>query len=64
MILLIAAAFLISVSGEQPAVPVVHTTLGEVRGFSIDTQPGEKADVFLNIPFAEPPVGELRFEVS
>ena len=35
----------------------VHTTLGPVRGF---TQNG--LDTFLGIPYAEPPVGSLRFK--
>ncbi|MFT4224935.1 carboxylesterase family protein, partial [Micropruina sp.] len=36
--------------------PLVRTTAGAVRGVQ---RPGSVA--FLGIPFAEPPVGELRF---
>lgn len=43
--------------------PVVPTTSGRVGGKEIDTPRG-KCDVYLGIPFAAPPVGDLRFQVS
>ncbi|PIO60457.1 Carboxylesterase [Teladorsagia circumcincta] len=35
---------------------------GQVRGFEYSTKDGEIAEVFLAIPYAAPPVGDLRFE--
>ncbi|CAJ0589183.1 unnamed protein product [Cylicocyclus nassatus] len=35
---------------------------GKVKGFEYKTKKGDIAEVFLNIPFASPPIGELRFE--
>ncbi|VDN33573.1 unnamed protein product, partial [Cylicostephanus goldi] len=35
---------------------------GKVRGFEYTTKSGGIAEVFLNIPYAAPPIGELRFE--
>ena len=43
---------------------IVETKLGKLKGFIIELENSEKADIFLNIPFARPPIGELRFEVS
>lgn len=40
--------------------PIVRTSYGRVQGFS--TLDGQ-IDVFYGIPFAKPPVGQLRFEV-
>lgn len=42
--------------------PIVEIPLGKLQGFTIDLENNEKADIFLNIPYAKPPVGELRFE--
>ncbi|KAL3095232.1 hypothetical protein niasHT_020383 [Heterodera trifolii] len=42
---------------------VVHTMFGPVKGFTdIDGANSSLVDVFLGIPFAQPPVGHLRFE--
>lgn len=38
----------------------VNTTLGRVRGIQ-KMDNGKNVDVFLGIPYAQPPVGELRF---
>ncbi|XP_064471267.1 acetylcholinesterase-1-like isoform X2 [Ornithodoros turicata] len=40
--------------------PVVRTTLGEVTGRQI-TQNGKTVNTYFGIPFAEPPIGQLRF---
>jgi hypothetical protein len=44
--------------------PKVITRFGELRGFLTEPFEGQRAEVFLNIPYALPPVGNLRFEVS
>lgn len=40
--------------------PLVHTTTGKISGFKTEIL-GKKLDVFLGVPFATPPVRELRF---
>ena len=44
--------------------PVVETKYGGVSGESVVLADGSVIDSFLGIPFARPPVGELRFAVS
>ena len=44
--------------------PVVETNYGPVKGFTYESEKGHKANVFLGIPFAKSPIGDLRFEVS
>ncbi len=51
------------VGGEAPTVVVDTKTLGEIRGNVVTTSRG--GDVyysFLGLPYAQPPVGELRFK--
>ncbi|KAH7711700.1 GES-1 protein [Aphelenchoides avenae] len=48
--------------GGESLPTVVHTTYGDVQGFSVVTDKGTEANIFLGIPFATPPVGDLRFE--
>ncbi|XP_035782837.1 acetylcholinesterase-like isoform X2 [Anopheles albimanus] len=40
---------------------VVNTDKGRVRGITVDAPSGKKVDVWLGIPYAQPPVGPLRF---
>ncbi|KAE9547609.1 hypothetical protein FO519_009179 [Halicephalobus sp. NKZ332] len=42
--------------------PLITTKYGQIRGFQFNTERGFETEVFLGIPFAKPPVGELRFE--
>jgi para-nitrobenzyl esterase len=42
--------------------PIVQTTAGAVRGRWRTDENGNASAAFLGIPFAEPPVGQLRFE--
>jgi para-nitrobenzyl esterase len=42
--------------------PIVQTTAGAVRGRWRSDEAGHASAAFLGIPFAEPPVGPLRFE--
>ena len=43
--------------------PIVKTKYGNIQGFEFKAARGSEAEVFLGIPFAKPPVGELRLEV-
>ena len=58
--LLVATVFVLATAHQ----PTVYTKLGEVTGFQVATEIGGIADIFLGIPFSQPPVGELRFEVN
>ncbi|CAD6192418.1 unnamed protein product [Caenorhabditis auriculariae] len=58
-ILLFSCAWAISLA---QAGPTVSTRYGEVEGFESVGRDGNVAEVFLAIPYAKPPVGELRFE--
>uniref|UniRef100_A0AC34FEJ1 Carboxylesterase type B domain-containing protein n=1 Tax=Panagrolaimus sp. ES5 TaxID=591445 RepID=A0AC34FEJ1_9BILA len=42
----------------------VYTELGRIKGFVADITEDFKADVFLGVPFAQPPIGHLRFETT
>lgn len=44
--------------------PVVRTPLGEVAGYYMQTRGGRQISAFTAIPFAVPPLGDLRFKVS
>ena len=43
---------------------VVNTNYGPVQGFIHNAGNGINARIFLGIPFAKPPVDNLRFEVQ
>lgn len=43
--------------------PVVRTPLGEVAGYYMTTRNGRQISAFTAIPFASPPLGDLRFKV-
>lgn len=59
----IVVAFLsVLCAAEEKSGPVVKFTTGQVRGrVSLLEDSGHQADLFLGIPYAEPPVGERRF---
>ncbi|VDM74328.1 unnamed protein product [Strongylus vulgaris] len=42
----------------------VQTQNGIVEGFRLDIGSGKEVDLFLGIPFASPPIGELRFKAG
>lgn len=44
--------------------PVVNTPLGEIKGYYMKTREGKEISAFTAIPFAVPPVGDLRFKVG
>lgn len=41
-----------------------NTQYGKIKGFVSERVPGDKVEQFLGVPFAAPPVGNLRLEVS
>ncbi|VDM74910.1 unnamed protein product [Strongylus vulgaris] len=42
--------------------PMLDLEPGKVQGFEYKTDNNDAAEIFLNIPYASPPIGELRFE--
>ena len=40
---------------------VITIDKGKIRGKTITASTGKKVDVFLGIPYAQPPVGPLRY---
>lgn len=46
---------------EEPAVNIVD--LGQVRGYRTSSASGREILAFRGVPYAEPPVGDLRFQV-
>lgn len=44
--------------------PIVKTSLGNIRGIYQLSHNGRKYRSFEGIPYAKPPVGNLRFQVS
>lgn len=51
----------ISLSKDEP---IVVTSLGSILGSVKTTRKGFDFYAFRGIPYAEPPIGELRFKVS
>ena len=59
--IIIAPIFILAELNENQRSPVVQTESGAVVG-KIETLPhGKSVHEYLGIPYAEPPVGELRF---
>jgi hypothetical protein len=58
-------AYLYSQSGKTPEweCPIVNTSLGRLQGLTSFSRDGREYFDFRGIPYARPPVGELRFEV-
>ena len=42
---------------------IIDTDTGSLEGLK-ETYDGEKYDIYMGIPYAEPPVGNLRFQVK
>ncbi|KIH59105.1 Carboxylesterase [Ancylostoma duodenale] len=58
MIYLLLLSWIVASAKSQ----IIHLEPGSVEGFTITTRSGHEAEVFLNIPYAAPPIGKLRFE--
>ncbi|XP_064112237.1 acetylcholinesterase-like isoform X1 [Macrobrachium nipponense] len=61
--LLVVAWVLSGVCGEVNSRDplVVQTLKGSVRGVTLNTPTGRQVDAWYSIPYAQPPIGELRF---
>ena len=44
--------------------PIVNTKYGPVEGISVPIHTGQFIDTFMAVPYARPPIGDLRFMVS
>jgi carboxylesterase type B len=44
--------------------PLVKTEYGVVEGKILELKDGRLVNVFLGIPYASPPIGQLRFKVK
>uniref|UniRef100_A0A914R0N2 Carboxylesterase type B domain-containing protein n=1 Tax=Panagrolaimus davidi TaxID=227884 RepID=A0A914R0N2_9BILA len=51
----------VKISCESPD-PIVSTEYGKIEGLIYTSSKGFRTEVFLGIPFAQPPINELRFE--
>uniref|UniRef100_A0A182VR59 Acetylcholinesterase n=1 Tax=Anopheles minimus TaxID=112268 RepID=A0A182VR59_9DIPT len=40
---------------------VINTDKGRIRGITVEAPSGKKVDMWLGIPYAQPPIGPLRF---
>lgn len=49
---------------EYPSSRQVSTTYGPIVGLRMIHEGGRQVDAFLGIPYAQPPVGPLRFKVG
>lgn len=56
----ILAAVSVTASTQDVSDPIVHTISGSMRGVVLPTTTSQ-VHAYLGVPFAEPPVGELRF---
>ncbi|XP_076462794.1 acylcarnitine hydrolase-like [Babylonia areolata] len=61
---LLLALVMVMVMAMQPAhsVPVIHAPWGALQGISMEGDEGRMMNAYLGIPYAMPPVGELRYE--
>ena len=62
MAVLLVLAFAVNLIFGQEF-PEVDTQYGPVKGLTIELHNGIQVNSFYGIPYAEPPVGELRFRV-
>ncbi|KAK5974291.1 hypothetical protein GCK32_009793 [Trichostrongylus colubriformis] len=54
--------FLLACALASSSAQILELTPGKVQGFEYSTKGGDVAEVFLGIPYAAAPMGELRFE--
>ncbi|CAJ0589177.1 unnamed protein product [Cylicocyclus nassatus] len=59
---MITLLLIVALSQLSSTAPILELTPGKVQGFEHQTKQNATVEVFLNIPYAAPPVDELRFE--
>ncbi|XP_039295370.1 uncharacterized protein LOC111060276 [Nilaparvata lugens] len=59
-VLLLLLSLIVYVGSESP--PIVELSYGKLQGDFIVAKDGTKYEGFMGVPYAKPPVGELRFE--
>ena len=52
------------ICGSVECQPLVSIPLGQIQGSFMSSASGREFMAFRGIPYAKPPVGELRFKVS
>ena len=63
MIYLILLATAVLCQTDENLVPIIDTNAGRVSGITLESFSGINFSAYLGIPFAEPPVDDLRFQV-
>ena len=63
MIYLILLATAVLCQTDENLVPIIDTNAGQVSGITLESFSGINFSAYLGIPFAEPPVDDLRFQV-
>ncbi|VDM78317.1 unnamed protein product, partial [Strongylus vulgaris] len=58
---MIIPSILISCIILKSSAQILQLDVGKVQGFDYQTTKGDTAEVYLNIPYASPPVENLRF---
>lgn len=53
----------VNFSWQDEQIPRVRTSLGDIRGYYKISRHGRKYEAYEGIPYAQPPVGKLRFKV-
>lgn len=51
-------------AASSPEAPMATTTQGTVKGTYLEASDGRRFSAFMSLPYAKPPLGELRFKVN
>jgi len=62
--LVLRAAPSADIGANDPADIIAETPLGKVKGYPLISRKGREYYAFYKVPYAKPPLKELRFEVS
>lgn len=60
---IIGVFLILTIHQRLTAEVLVSTKFGDIRGTTRLSRNGKKFDAFLGVPYAEPPIGDLRFQV-
>ena len=65
-VIVLVLAFIVNeqLRKRKPETEVIETPAGRIQGSVSTSRDGREYYEFLGIPYAKPPVGELRFEVN